>query len=76
MTVKPFALAHSCTIGIEGSRPPGKISVTMNFRKRAKVNDMGRPRSWISFGCNPVMVCSSMTPSAGSRRCARLKNAS
>jgi hypothetical protein len=64
--VNPALVPCSSTIGIDGSRPPGKISVTMNFTNRANWNDSGMPRSAISLGCSPVMVCRSITPSSGS----------
>ncbi|SHW21283.1 Uncharacterised protein [Mycobacteroides abscessus subsp. abscessus] len=51
---------------MEGSRPPGKISVTMNLMKRASSKLNGRPLATTSLGCSPVMVCSSITPSSGS----------
>ncbi|CNV85835.1 Uncharacterised protein [Mycobacterium tuberculosis] len=33
MTRKPTFSAYSCTVGMDGSQPPGKISARMNLVK-------------------------------------------
>ena len=53
------------TFSIDGNRPLGKISVTMNLMNRASSNLNGMPRSTICGPVKPVIECSNVTPSAG-----------
>ncbi len=52
--------------GIDGSRPPGKISVTMNLMKRGQLERQRHATlDHLRVSAAAVMVCSSMTPSSG-----------